>query len=66
MFYRYTSGKSADGEIANQVYAIILSWPEKGEILLNVVTASPTTKVSFLGYPGAIKVIYKIDLNFQW
>jgi len=60
MYYRYTSGKKAYGEIASPVYAIILSWPEKGEILLNVVTASSTTTVSFLGYPGTIKVINRI------
>jgi hypothetical protein len=55
---RYTKGKgSKELLLSDPVYAIVLQWPETGVIELTVPTASASTQVSFLGYPGEIKVI---------
>ncbi|XP_046453125.1 alpha-L-fucosidase-like [Daphnia pulex] len=52
----YTKGKgSKELLLSDPVYAIVLQWPETGVIELTVPTASASTQVSFLGYPGEIK-----------
>jgi len=37
------------------VYAITLSWPKDGKLILAAVTGTTQTKVSMLGYESSIK-----------
>lgn len=62
------------------MYAIILEWPKSGVIELTAPTTTGSTRVTFLGYAGAVKVLsftchlyseYALNLvgfvfDFQW
>ena len=37
------------------MYAITLTWPDKGELILAAVTSTTQTKVSMLGYEPSMK-----------
>ncbi|KZS15372.1 Plasma alpha-L-fucosidase [Daphnia magna] len=52
----YTKGKgSKELFISDPVYAIILEWPKSGVIELTAPTTTGSTRVTFLGYAGAVK-----------
>jgi len=53
VYVRYTSQQSASSGVS--VYAISLTWPQDGQLILGAVTSTPQTTVSMLGYKGSLK-----------
>ena len=49
---RYTQVKSNTSTSGYSVYAFVLEWPENNALKLGAPIATPTTRISMLGYSG--------------